>query len=135
MKIQDTTAYMADGVAVVRIPPREELLFFAGTVGARVLLTNAVTTAVVEGIGGDPSDLRLVNNIVAGRWATNDLTQSGRHVGVCPGPTQRVLTDQLDGIADVRSDPKRSAWPRPRVQRHQHGRPLRGGHARHAGRG
>jgi hypothetical protein len=105
MKIQDTTAYMADGVAVVRIPPREELLFFAGTVGARVLLTNAVTTAVVEGIGGDPSDLRLVNNIVAGRWATNDLTQSGRHVGVCPGPTQRVLTDQLDGIADVRSDP------------------------------
>jgi hypothetical protein len=102
----DDVAYMADGVSVISLQPRVPMKFFAGPVGANVVLTGAVSTAELDGDLSDPSSLKLVNATVAGRWANNELTESGRHVSVCPGSNeQNTLTGVLDQRADVRSNP------------------------------
>jgi hypothetical protein len=111
LRIMDDLAYMAQvnidgqprGQAVMKIQDREPIEFFAGPVGARTILTGAVSTAVIEGDLSDLSSVKLVNNIVAGRWQLTDLTQSATHVGVC-GSAQWVLQNQLDSMADVRSN-------------------------------
>jgi hypothetical protein len=103
---EDDLAYMTGGTAVIRLRDREAIQFFAGPVGARVIMTGAVSTAQLEGSLDDIPNLKLANSIVAGRWALNDLTQSGRHVGICPGSTeQSLLTTMLNRQADIRSNP------------------------------
>jgi hypothetical protein len=104
LSIVDDLAYIAGRTAVVRLPDRQPIQFFAGPVGARVLLTSAVTTATVEGDLSDLSTVRLANNVVAGRWSTVDLSQSATYAGIC-GLAQNLLTSQLDGMADLRSNP------------------------------
>jgi hypothetical protein len=104
LRIMDDLAYMANGTAVLKLADRQPIEFFAGPVGARTILTGAVSTSVLDGDITDLSSLRLVNNLVAGRWALTDLTQSATHVGTC-GPAQVFLTQQLDSMADVRSNP------------------------------
>jgi hypothetical protein len=114
LRIIDDLGYMRDGVAVMKLQDRQPIDFFAGPVGARTILTGAVSTSVFRGENpteqnphgdlSDPWSIRLARNIVAGRWHLNDLTLSATHVGVCDAQ-QSFLQGQLDRMADLRSNP------------------------------
>ncbi|MFW6051313.1 MAG: hypothetical protein ACODAU_09075 [Myxococcota bacterium] len=98
-RIRDTTAYVNEGETVIRLPDGRDILFFAGPAGARVNLTGAVATGTFVDGGESLEDV-----IVAGRWSTSELTDTGQHVGVCPGTVQQdVLTMELNKVADVLS--------------------------------
>jgi hypothetical protein len=103
LRIMDDLAYMNNGTAVLKLADRQPIDFFAGPVGARTILTGAVSTSAIDGDISDLSSIRLVNNLVAGRWALSDLTQSATHVGTC-GAAQVFLTQRLDSLADLRSN-------------------------------
>lgn len=100
--IRDDNAYIADGVVVMRLPDRIDILFFVGTdMGVRVRLTDAIA------FGQFNEDFtRLEPAIVAGRWAIIDLLETGENINICIGSVQRmIIENQLDTIADLRSRP------------------------------
>ncbi|AKF08590.1 hypothetical protein DB32_005739 [Sandaracinus amylolyticus] len=99
--IRDDNAYVADGVLVVRLPDRVDIIFPADAYGVLVRLTGAQATGRISADGTMLEDVR-----VAGRWSLNDLLVTARNIGVCEGETEYdLLNSQLDRIADVRSTP------------------------------
>jgi len=100
--IRDDNAYVADGVVVMRLPDRIDILFFVGDdAGINVQLTDAYAFATLDG-----DQMNLTTATVAGRWRTIDLINSGDNIGVCQGSAQRTIVEnQLAKIADVRATP------------------------------
>ncbi|MFW6088011.1 MAG: hypothetical protein ACODAG_12450 [Myxococcota bacterium] len=100
-EISDDQAYVNEGEAVIDIPPRKTIQFFAGPVGVEVKLTGAVSTAIVS----DDFDA-LTDMTVAGRWARDDLRSTGENLGVCQFcSTMETLDNSLLSESDVRSNP------------------------------
>ncbi len=100
--IRDDNAYINDGVVVMRLPDRIDILFFVGDdAGITVQLTDAYAFATLDG------DLtNLTTATVAGRWRVIDLINSGDNIGVCQGSAERTIVEnQLAKIADVRATP------------------------------
>jgi len=100
--VRDDNAYIADGVVVMRLPDRVNILFFVGAdAGINVRLTDAYAFATL-----DDEQMNLTTATVAGRWRTIDLIESGDNIGVCVGSAERTIVEnQLAKIADVRSTP------------------------------
>lgn len=100
--VRDDNAYVADGVVVMRLPDRVDILFFVGAdAGITVRLTDAYAFATLDG-----DQQNLTTATVAGRWRVIDLIESGDNIGVCVGSAERTIVEnQLDKIADVRSTP------------------------------
>ncbi|UJR78791.1 Hypothetical protein I5071_8240 [Sandaracinus amylolyticus] len=99
--IRDDNAYVADGVLVVRLPDRIDIIFPADAYGVLVRLTGAQATGRISEDGTTLENVR-----VSGRWSLNDLLVTARNIGVCEGERDyELLNSQLDRIADVRSTP------------------------------
>ncbi|HJL19912.1 MAG TPA: hypothetical protein RMH99_29885, partial [Sandaracinaceae bacterium LLY-WYZ-13_1] len=99
--IADDNAYVAGGVLVARLPERVTILFPAEEVGVLVRLTDATAFGTFSEDRGVLEDV-----IVTGRWKTLDLLATAENVGVCRGTDNyRILSGQLDAIADIRSMP------------------------------
>ncbi len=100
--VRDDNAYISDGTAVMRLPDRIDILFFAGAdAGVRVRLTDGFAIARLS------DDLQAFEvATVSGRWSIIDLLDTGENIGICIGtPERRIVETQLDTIADVRSRP------------------------------
>jgi len=100
--IRDDNAYISDGVVVMRLPDRIDILFFVGDdAGINVQLTDAYAFATLDG-----DQMNLTTATVAGRWRVIDLINSGDNIGVCQGSAERTIVEnQLAKIADVRATP------------------------------
>ncbi len=101
-QVRDDNAYITEGRLVVRLPDRIDILFFAGAdQGVRVRLTDAWAMGTFD------EDFDQVETAtVAGRWAINDLLETGENAGICVGtPERRIVDSQLNNLADVRSTP------------------------------
>ncbi|MFW5876305.1 MAG: hypothetical protein ACOCXM_06175 [Myxococcota bacterium] len=99
-RILDDRAYVSDGTVVQSLPEGREILFFAGPVGSRVVLTDGLATAELR----DDDSIR--NVVVAGRWSIADLFDTGPHIGICEGASvEDTLANLLDEVADVRRSP------------------------------
>jgi hypothetical protein len=100
--IRDDNAYINDGVVVMRLPDRIDILFFVGDdAGINVQLTDAYAFATL-----DDEQVDLTTATVAGRWRVIDLINSGDNIGVCQDSAERAIVEnQLDKIADVRATP------------------------------
>lgn len=99
-RILDDRAFVTDGTLVQSLPEGREILFFAGPVGSRVVLTGGFATF-------EPRDDGSIDNVlVAGRWSIADLFETGPHMGLCAGTNvEGTLTNLLDQVADVRRSP------------------------------
>jgi hypothetical protein len=99
--IVDDQAYIRDRVLYARLPDRVDIFFPAEDVGVLVRITDAVAAATLS------EDLMSLENVVVGgRWSINDLLLTAENVGICEGSSNySILLDQLQRIADVRSNP------------------------------
>ncbi len=98
--VHDDRAYVANGVLVMTLPERVEILFATADAGVTVRLTDALATAVITETGLD-------NVLVGGRWSRVDLLRTAESVGLCRGSLQyNALESTLEGLMDVRSDPR-----------------------------
>lgn len=100
-RVRDDRAYMTDRTAVIRLPDRVDIIFFAGEQSVVVRLTDA------HSIGRLTEDATALEDVlVTGRWSIVDLIDTAERVGVCEGSAERrIVTTQLETIADVRSTP------------------------------
>jgi len=100
--IRDDNAYVVERTVVARLPDRIDILFFAGAdAGVRVRLTDGWTFATFN---EDFTETEIAT--VAGRWAILDLLETGDNIGICTGSAERrIVENQLDAVADVRSRP------------------------------
>lgn len=100
-RIRDDNAYVTGRQVVMRLPDRIQILFFATGAGVKVRLTGGTSVARIN----DDNTL-LSDVLVAGRWSIVDLLDTADNVGVCSGGSEyRLLLNQLETIADVRSTP------------------------------
>lgn len=98
--VYDNNAYVADGVFVMHLPDRVEILFPADDVGVMVRLTGGIATGRLSEDG-----MRLEDVVVAGRWSIIDLLRTAENVGLCMGtPQYAVLRSRLEAVADVTSE-------------------------------
>jgi hypothetical protein len=99
--LRDDNAYVSNRTVVARLPERVEILFPAQEVGVLVRLTDATAVGTLS------EDLQTIDDVVvAGRWSVLDLLSTAENVGVCRGTDNyRILSSQLDTIADIRSMP------------------------------
>lgn len=99
--LRDDNAYVRNRRVVARLPERVEILFPGEVVGVLVRVTDATAVGTIS---EDASTLEDV--IITGRWAILDLLATAENVGVCRGTDNyRILSGQLDTIADIRSMP------------------------------
>ena len=100
-RIRDDNAYVADNKLVVSLPDRVEIVFADTMNGLLVRLTDAVAVATIS-----EDRTRISPAVFAGRWGILDLLDTARTVNVCDGdPEFNLLRNQLNTIADVRSEP------------------------------
>ncbi len=100
-RILDDTAYVRNRVLVMRRPDRALLTVVGPTLGLRVQLTGGFAMGEIS------EDLLTLENVVfGGRWSKTDLLDTARSVEVCPGSDlYGIVSDAIDKIADVRSNP------------------------------
>lgn len=98
-QVRDDNAYVADGKLVVLLPDRVDINFSSEVRGVTVRLTDGRIVAPIEGD-------RLTPVTIGGRWSVLDLLSTANTIGVCVGDTEyNLLVNQLDTVADVRSQP------------------------------
>lgn len=99
--LRDDNAYVVDRQIVTRLPERVEILFPAEDIGVLVRLTDAIA------MGRLSPDLQTLEDVVvSGRWRLLDLLATAENVGICRGSeSHRILSGQLDMIADIRALP------------------------------
>lgn len=99
--LRDDNAYVVGRQVVARLPERVEILFPGEVVGVLVRITDATAVGTLS------ADLQTLDDVVVtGRWAIIDLLSTAENVGVCRGTDNyRILSGQLDTIADIRSSP------------------------------
>jgi len=99
-KVFDNNAYVRDGVVVLRLPDRAELIFVGPGLGLRVALVQGTGTAVLREDGG------LDNVQIGGRWTRTDVIQTAQSVGVCPSNPSlyNLLVTAVDNNSDLRSN-------------------------------
>lgn len=99
--IRDDNAYVSGRVLSAQLPDRFELIFPSMVASLRVTLTDGLLTARISDDGMSLEDVQ-----VGGRWAVLDMLRTAENVGLCRGEAQYdILANQLDTIADIRSQP------------------------------
>lgn len=94
-------AYVADGVLVVALEDNVPFNFASAAIGISVKLTDA---RLVVGIG-EGTDMTGRAQL-SGRWKVQEMLQSARTLGICPGSPQfEILARRIDTLADVLSRP------------------------------
>jgi len=97
-RLQDDNAYVAGDLLVATLPTRVDILFQATEQAVLVRLTDSIAVGRIVDEGA------RFDAVVAGRWALFDIFETAERVGICQGTTQyRLLSDQLDRIADIRA--------------------------------
>lgn len=94
-------AYVTNGVLVVALEDNVPFNFASAAIGISVKLTDA---RLVVGIGeGTEMSGRAQ---LSGRWKIQEMLQSARTLGICPGSPQfDILARRIDTLADVLSRP------------------------------
>lgn len=94
-------AYVAGGILVIAIEDNVPFNFASAVIGISVKLTDA---RIVVGIG--PGTDMTGRAQLSGRWKVQEMLQSARTLGICPGsPQYDILARRIDTLADVLSRP------------------------------
>lgn len=100
-KVRDDNAYVADNQLVITLPARVEIVFANTENGLLVRLTDGIAVSTIS-----EDRTRISPAMFGGRWSILDLLETARTVNVCDGsPEFNLLRNQLNTIADVRSEP------------------------------
>ena len=94
----DDNAYVSEGLLVAQLPARVDILFQATEQAVLVRLTESIAVARLVDGGA------RIEAMVAGRWPVVDILETAERVGICEGTGEyRLISDQLDRIADIRA--------------------------------
>ena len=105
--LQDTSAYVADGMLVMKWPDNQSLAFEAGGTTVRIRFRNARMVAEID-LEADPI---VRNATIFGRWLAADGIADLDLLGICedsPDPRVQMLRTMavllLDGAVDLAAD-------------------------------
>jgi hypothetical protein len=100
-RIRDDNAYVADSTLVLRLPDRFPIVFGGQMLSTTFLLSDATFTARISADRQTIEEAKL-----SGRFAVNDILETVKGAGVCPGSSDYMsMRNLLNLAADIRTVP------------------------------